>query len=132
DGFVKYLRELARAVPTAATENYGVPARPLKSDTLSPKMQSNATGRLAPNLKYPSASATSYTLDIALNNGSGAGARWRTFPTPVNWNVGNLLTGAPGNGNTAIDAAFAAWNGDTCSNVNYVRATANANLNGVQ
>jgi hypothetical protein len=132
DAFVKYLREIARAVPTPMAENYAVPARPLKSESLVSKMQTDATGRLKSDLAFPTATATSYTLDIEIGNGSGMGARWRTFPNPVNWNVGNSLSGAPGNGNTAIDAALGAWNNDTCSNVNYVRASAVANLNGIQ
>ena len=132
DGFVKYLREIARAVPVAQAENYAVPARPLKSEALASKMQTDASGKLQSDLTFPNATANSYMLDIESNSGSGMGSRWRTFPTAVNWNVGNSLSGAPGNGNTAIDAAFNAWNNDTCSNVNYVRATAVANTNGIQ
>lgn len=133
DGFVKYLREIARAIPAAVAENYAVPARPLKSEALAPRMQADATSpNLRGDLAFPAASATSYTLDIGMNNGTGVGARWRNFPNAVNWNVGNTLPGAPGNGNTAIDAAFNAWNGDTCSNVNYVRNSAVPNTNGIQ
>ena len=63
--------------------------------------------------------ATSYTMDI----GGGRGSRWNVFPSAVNWYTGATQEpGAPGGGVTAVQTAIAAWNNDTCSNVNYVYA----------
>jgi hypothetical protein len=124
--FLTYLREIANAVPASIAENYAVPAHPLRdnasvlqSDASAPKEQINTVF-----------SATSYTLSSDASETS-MGFRWRTFPSPVNWNQGNTEPGAPGGGTTAINAAFAAWNGDSCSNVNYVLATSTPNTQGI-
>jgi hypothetical protein len=133
DGFVKYLREIARAIPAAAAENYAVPARPLQREVATPKMRTTtSSGQLQSDLTYPAASGNSYLLDIELNSGSGLGARWRTFPTVVNWNMGSTLAGAPSSGGAAVQSAFNSWNGDTCSNVNYALTSTTSNTNGIQ
>lgn len=63
--------------------------------------------------------ANSYTMLISGSTGS----RWSVFPNAVNFLRGvSGEPGAPGGGDTAINAAFASWNNDCGSNVNYVYA----------
>lgn len=80
--------------------------------TLRPRAQS-----LIPQPQIAPFSATSYTMNI-----SGAmGARWDVFPNPVTFVSGTQTEpGAPGGGVTAIQVAFASWDNDCGSNVNYV------------
>jgi len=75
------------------------------------------TQALTPRPLIAPYSATSYTMNI-----SGAlGGRWAVFPNPVTFFGGTQTEpGAPGGGVTAIQTAFAAWDNDCGSNVNYV------------
>jgi len=64
-------------------------------------------------------SANSYTMALS----GSSGGRWKAFPNAVNWFMGTTQEpGAPGGGATAITTAFASWNNDAGSNVNYVYA----------
>src|SRR5205814_7587222 len=59
---------------------------------------------------------TSYTFTVS----GTLGARWNVFPNAVGFTSVGTEPGAPGNGSTAITTAFASWNNDPNSNVNYV------------
>ena len=62
-------------------------------------------------------SANSYTMILSGNQGG----RWNVFPSAVTFLMGTTQEpGAPGGGATAIQTAFASWNNDAGSNVNYV------------
>jgi hypothetical protein len=64
-------------------------------------------------------SANSYTMTLS----GTTGGRWNAFPNGVNWFRGTTQEpGAPGGGATAITTAFASWDNDAGSNVNYVYA----------
>ena len=67
--------------------------------------------------------ATSYTLQYA----GGVGSRWNVFPSAVNWNQGNVETGALGSGTPQITNAFSTWN---AGGAHYVLAGAAANTKG--
>lgn len=83
-----------------------------------PKERSRAATGL-PVTNVAPYTATSYTIFIS----GSQGARWAVFPNPVNFFSGTTQEpGAPGGGSTAIAAAFASWNNDCLSNVNYVYA----------
>ena len=60
-------------------------------------------------------SATSYTFAVS----GTLGGRWNVFPSAVGFFSIGTEPGAPGGGVTAISNAFASWNGDPNSNVNY-------------
>jgi hypothetical protein len=115
--FLDYVRGVVR--DEAAVEDYFVEPAPL--------LGSPGTGRVAAEGLRTNNSvvftATSYTIDAS----SGLGARWKVFPSPVNWNQGNSETGARGSGTSQINAAFAHWN---AGGAHYVLASANANARG--
>jgi hypothetical protein len=103
DKFLEFVR--TEAAGGMGRTDYEVPVSPITPS--KPKIASNAT--------Y---TATSYTMTISGNQGS----RWNVFPSAVNFYTGNTEPGAPGGGVTAVQAAFASWNNDPNSNVNYVYA----------
>jgi len=104
--FLAFVREVTAGRRDAAADYFVAPA------LLRPRAQS-----LTPQPQIAPYSATSYTMNI-----SGAlGARWAVFPDPVTFFSGTQTEpGAPGGGVTAIQAAFASWDNDCGSNVNYV------------
>src|SRR5438105_41799 len=64
-------------------------------------------------------SANSYTMVLS----GSSGGRWTVFPSAVSFYSGvTQEAGAPGGGITAITTAFASWNNDSLSNVNYAYA----------
>ncbi len=106
--FLDYIRVLVKGGP--ALDDYFIPGpEPLT------RLKTNATGLLPIN----TAASPSPTTYLA---GASSGTRWNIFPAPVNWFSVGTEPGAPGNGVTAINAAFNAWNGDASSNVNYLYA----------
>jgi hypothetical protein len=106
--FLAYIRGIVRGEPAAT--DYIVASAPLK--TINETVHASTV--------Y---TASSYLLIY----GSGLGTRWNSFPGAVNWNQGNVETGALGTGTSQISAAFAAWN---AGGTNYVLKSANANLKG--
>lgn len=140
--FIAYIRAIA--VGHEADPDYFVTERPLHRNPQG----SGATLHPAPqNCTFPSCTAVQYTLSFytvghaPCNVGDattqdtcaegGPQGRWIVFPSAVNFNRGNNETQAGGNGSDAINAAFAAWNGDALSNVNYVLASTTSNTNGI-
>ena len=120
--FEAYLRGIGNHVPMKS--DYIVDARPLIGEPAPP----STAGRLL-KTTLDTLSPKYYTL---ASSETANGFRWKTFPTAVNWNRGNSATNASNNGSDAINIAFTAWNGDSSSNINYVLATTNSNLNGIQ
>jgi hypothetical protein len=105
--------------------DYTIEARPLLGDVSDPALHGKL--RLIPNVVF---TVTQYTLPSG--NEVSNGFRWNVFPTAVNWNRGNAATGGVTNsGIDSINTAFAAWNNDAQSNVNYVLATSVADLDGI-
>ncbi|MCU1230327.1 MAG: hypothetical protein JWO97_3211 [Acidobacteria bacterium] len=106
--FLVYIRGIVRGEPAAT--DYAVASAPLKAINEAVHASTVYT-------------ASSYLLIY----GSGLGTRWNSFPGAVNWNQGNVETGALGTGSSQISAAFAAWN---AGGTNYVLKSANANPKG--
>jgi hypothetical protein len=107
--FLAFIRTTARGGPVR--QNYFVPAEPLVTIFAATSL------RAIPNAAF---TANSYTFTIS----GSLGGRWNVFPSAVNYFSVGTEPGAPGGGVTAINTAFAAWNGDPSSNVNYVYAGA--------
>jgi hypothetical protein len=79
------------------------------------KLRPQSALAIAPNAAPYS--ANSYTIFIS----GSSGARWNVFPSPVTFfRSVNAEPGAPGGGDTAINIAFASWNNDCGSIVNYL------------
>jgi hypothetical protein len=116
--FVSYLRQAAQGV--VPVRNYPLPKDPIvPPNRLLPALSSVAplSATLTPGINA-TFTPTSYTFIL-----SGTfGGRWNVFPAPVAFFSVGTETGAPGNGTTAIANAFAAWNNDPNSNVNYTYA----------
>jgi hypothetical protein len=113
--FLQFLK--AESSGAISAEDYFV------SDTVAPlsapALQPRSTGLRSPIVQPLVApyTATSYTMLISGN----MGGRWAIFPNPVTFFSGTTQeAGAPGGGTTAINAAFASWDNDCGSNVNYV------------
>jgi hypothetical protein len=122
--FLAFLRAEAAQNGTGA-ENYFTDKKPLLDTTAPPRLQQSKSVRISTAKQtivplIAPYTATSYTMTIT----GGLGARWNVFPSAVNFFSVGTEPGAPGGGVTAINAAFAAWNGDPNSNVNYVYAGA--------
>ena len=121
--FLAFIRSASVGGPRR--QNYFIPAEPLIGFLAPPP------GRRSLNpITNATFTATSYTYTIS----GSLGGRWNVFPSPVNFFSVGTEPGAPGGGATAITAAFAAWNGDPGSNVNYVYAgadTSGAHTTGV-
>ena len=114
--FLAYLRLAAKGgVPL---RDYPLPKDPVVSpNRFLPALSSVAplSASLVPSVTA-TFSATSYTFILS----GSLGGRWNVFPSPVTFFSVGTEPGAPGGGTTAINAAFAAWNNDPNSNVNYV------------
>lgn len=102
DRFVDYVRGLVNGAKPQ--QDYFIAPAPATA-------QSSAT--VAPLAAF---SATSYTYTVS----GSLGARWNVFPSGVTFYSVGSEPGAPGGGSTAITTAFASWNNDPGSNVNYV------------
>jgi hypothetical protein len=114
DAFLLFLRTAVKGGP-ARTE-YFVPVDPADR-----AVQPGPTAeRLRKLVNVAGFTAASYTF-FAFNN---LGSRWTVFPSAVSFFSRGTEPGAPGGGVTAINAAFASWNGEANSNVNYVYAGA--------
>jgi Dual-action HEIGH metallo-peptidase len=115
--FLDYIRGVVRN--EATDEDYFVAPAPLLGSpgTARPTAEGSCTNN---SVVF---TATSYTIDAS----GGLGARWKVFPSAVNWNQGNSETGALGSGTSQINAAFAHWN---AGGAHYVLASANANTKG--
>jgi hypothetical protein len=112
--FLNFVR--AEAGAQMAPADYWTEVAPLR-------IQTNPTTKsTSPRVPVPAVApftANSYTMFIS----GSAGGRWAVFPSPVSWFSGTTQEpGAPGGGVTAIQAAFASWDNDCGSNVNYVYA----------
>lgn len=109
DKFLQFVR--SEAAGGSPVVDYAVTSAPLQASTDSVP--------LTPTVNIAPYTATSYTMTTSGTQGS----RWTVFPNPVNWYRGQAgEPGAPGGGDTAINTAFASWNNDCGSNVNYVYA----------
>jgi hypothetical protein len=111
--FLTFLRTTATGGP--ALENYDVAAEPLLAP-LSPSTETRNRGLLP----VTNATGNSYLIIVS----GSLGPRWNVFPSPVTFTSVGTEPGAPGGGVNAINAAFASWNNDPGSNVNYVYAGA--------
>jgi hypothetical protein len=117
DRFLDFVRAESKGRRAAA--DYFAPVTMSSSSRFAPATTSSTPTSTA--VAAPAAvtgySATSYTMVISGSSGS----RWTVFPSPVTFYSGTTQEpGAPGGGSTAINAAFAAWDNDCGSNVNYV------------
>src|SRR5581483_1227710 len=74
---------------------------------------------------------SSYMFATDSNNENSLAPRWMTFPNAVLWNRGNAEINASNSGADAINAAFASWNNEVSSNVNYTLVSATPNSNGI-
>jgi hypothetical protein len=115
--FLDFVRAESRGAAAASDYFVSAPATtttaPLTTSRISASTMATATPTIAPY------SATSYTMVIS----GSMGGRWAIFPNAVNFFSGTTQEpGAPGGGTTAITTAFASWNNDCASNVNYVYA----------
>ena len=117
--FLAYLRNAARGfVPV---RNYRLPKDPVvPPNRLIPDLSSIAplSSSLTP-VVTATFTAKSYTFSMD-STATGNGSRWTVFPSPVTFFSVGTEPGAPNGGVDAINAAFAAWNNDPNSNVNYV------------
>jgi hypothetical protein len=104
-GRVPQANYLTDEPPSESSQNEGTAKKPLVA---SPQF-------VAKSMAF---SANSYTMFLS----GTQGGRWTVFPNAVSWYMGTPEPGAPGGGQTAINAAFASWNNDAGSNVNYVLA----------
>lgn len=111
--FLQFVRDTA--LGRVAATDYIVDKRALEFE--GPRGLKASSLSLAPAPAIAPYSATSYTMTV----GSGSGSRWTVFPAGVTFYSGTTAEpGAPGGGVTAIQTAFASWNNDCASNVNYV------------
>jgi hypothetical protein len=119
--FLQFIRDFVNHRP--AVSDYTVEASPLLGES-----RSITETRLQALSVF---TASQYTFASSAGENS-KGCRWTAFPGAVNWNRGNTEINAGNGGIDVINAAFASWNGDANSNVNYVLATANANTQGIR
>lgn len=111
EGFLAYLKAIA--VDGPADDAYFIDVEPV---AIAGQSYASSSTRREEVLIAPY-TATSYTMVMS----GSLGGRWSVFPGQVSWLRGlTQEAGAPGGGTTAINAAFASWNGDAASNVNYV------------
>jgi len=114
--FLAYLRKAA--LGQVPVRDYPVPKDPV----VPPNRRLTALSSVAPlsaslvPAVTATFSATSYTFVLS----GSLGGRWNVFPSPVTFFSVGTEPGAPNGGADAINAAFAAWNNDPSSNVNYV------------
>lgn len=123
DRFLRFLRDVVDQRP--ASGDYTIAANPLVGDGRSIDQSRPRTKSLA------ALTATQYSFATSAGVENSQGFRWKTFPAAVNWNRGNAEVNATNGGSDLINAAFASWNGEPSSNVNYVLASTNANTNGI-
>jgi hypothetical protein len=128
--FLRFLRTEARG--GIGVQDYFVSVEPLLSSPATTPVKSAEVAAPEKVTLKPVAlatfSATSYTFIIT----GVLGGRWNVFPNPVTFVSVGSEPGAPSNGVTAIQAAFASWNGDPASNVNYVYGGAGSAQGGVR
>lgn len=109
DRFLRFVETEARG--GMGTVDYVVRPLPLTGSDTSTSALPPPTTLIAPY------TATSYTMTTS----GTLGSRWTTFPNPVTFFRGTTAEpGAPNGGDTAITTAFASWDNDCGSNVNYV------------
>jgi hypothetical protein len=114
-GFLDFVRHEARGAVGAP--DYIVPRAEINRNDSMPSGRRLTAKTTATALA--GFTATSYTMTVS----GSLGARWTVFPSPVSFYMGTTQEpGAPGGGSTAIQTAFASWNNDCASNVNYVLA----------
>ena len=124
DRFLRFIRDTVNRRP--AIKDYTIQSSPLVGEN-----QLAATSRFQPRT-LSAFTVTQYTLASSAANENSTGSRWTTFPGPVSWNRGNTGINVTNGGNDLINAAFAAWNGEVSSNVNFVLSTFDANINGIR
>lgn len=106
DEFLQFVREEARG--KRGREDYFVSTLPLRmsADPLAAGTNLKLIPHIAP---------------FTIRSYMFTDARWKDFPLPVTFfRSVNSEPGAPGGGDTAINAALTAWNNDCLSNVNLV------------
>jgi hypothetical protein len=106
--FLEFVRAEARGIESKT--EYTVATHTLKAGTTA----------LTPKTNVASTSPKSYTFDDPTN-----GWRWFVFPSAVTYKT-YQTTINPTAAVNAVNAAFAAWNGDTLSNVNLVNGGADS------
>jgi len=116
DRFIAFIGNVVNRRP--ASNDYTTKANPLLTDSR----------RMKTSMSVPT--AMQYTMASTAVE-SSQGSRWKTFPVAVNWNRGNTEVNTTNGGSDLINTAFATWNGEPGSNVNYVLTTANPNTNGI-
>jgi hypothetical protein len=122
--FLGFIRDIVNRRP--AIKDYTIQSSPLVGEN-----HVSGTSRLQPRA-LSAFTVVQYTLASSAANENSTGSRWTTFPGPVSWNRGNTGINVTNGGNDLINAAFAAWNGEVSSNVNFVLSTFDANLNGIR
>jgi len=115
DRFVRFIRDAAAG-------------RPVSSDYTIASAAPESRRHIISDSTY---TVTNYTFASDNSNENSLGTRWMTFPNAVIWNRGNAEINASNSGSDAINAAFASWNNEVSSNVNYVLTTSTANSNGI-
>jgi hypothetical protein len=119
DRFLSFIRNTVNRRPAA--RDYTIKSNPLVAES------DERTGpRLTPRT-LSAFTATQYTLAPNGSSENGMGSRWKSFPAAVNWNQGNSEINAANGGTDLINAAFASWNNEVSSNVNYALSSFNAN-----
>ncbi|MEA2235606.1 MAG: hypothetical protein QOC81_330 [Thermoanaerobaculia bacterium] len=111
--FLNFVRAEAHGGP--ARQDYVIDSQPLAMSESSGQRRAMGTMSSPPALiTLATFSATSYTV------GSGRGARWAVFPSPVVFYANaNGEPGAPGNGFPAVQTGLATWTNDCPSQINY-------------
>ncbi len=124
DRFLGFIRDTVNRRPAA--KDYTIKSYPLAGESHPP-----SASQLRPRA-LSAFRVTQYTLASSGVNENSMGSRWKTFPSVVNWNRGNSGINVTNGGTDLINSAFASWNNEVSSNVNYVLSSFNANPNGIR
>jgi len=124
DRFLSFIRDTVNRRPAA--KDYTIKSYPLTGESHPPSASQFRPRALS------AFTVTQYTLASSANNENSKGSRWKTFPSVVNWNRGNSGINVTNGGTDLINSAFASWNNEVSSNVNYVLSSFNANPNGIR
>jgi hypothetical protein len=124
DRFLGFIRDTVNRRP--AVKDYTIKSNPLAGESRPP-----SASRFQPRA-LSAFTVSQYTLASSANGENSMGSRWKTFPAVVNWNRGNSGINVTNGGTDLINSAFASWNNEVSSNVNYVLSSFNANPNGIR
>ncbi len=103
----------------------------IKSNPLAGESHPASASRFQPRA-LSAFTVMQYTLASSAANENSTGSRWKVFPGVVNWNRGNSGINVTNGGTDLINSAFASWNNEVSSNVNYVLSSFNANPSGIR